>query len=738
MTPEPHALYALLPDYIRRRDADTGYALRALVTVIGEQVDAVEADIGQQYANWFIETCADWAVPYIGDLVGYRPVPATGRASGADTAEAHLLNAAITPRAEIANTLRFRRRKGTLALLEDLAGNVSDWPSRAVEFYALLSRTQHINHLRLDRSRSIDLRDGDAIGRLDTAFDTLAHGIDVRRATSRHGHGRFNLPDVGIFAWRLKEHSITHAPACCVESEGSQCYTFSVLGNDSPLYARAAPETTPAGIAQEANLPVRIRRRAFERRVSHHPPEIRAAEALYGAGKSLAIYAPGWPDKNSPQPVPADLIVPADLTDWRYRARRDRIMVDPVKGRLVFPVRQPPKQGVWVDYRTAFSADIGGGEYHRPLTQPAGANLYRVSRDYPGDGVHDSINAALAQWHKDRDAIAAGPRAAVIEIIDSSAYSEPLAIDLAPGEYLQLRAADRTRPVIRMLDYMADRSDAFTITGKAGSRMVLDGLLIAGRGIMVAGPDRNDDERFAEGDLCDLAIRHCTLVPGWGLTCGCDPKRPSEPSIVLTDCTAKIRITYSIVGAIHVDADEVQSDPVEILISDSIVDATSAQRSAIGASNLPLAFAKASFVRCTVFGRVELHAVPFAENSIFTGVVRVARRQIGCMRLCYVPPDSRTPRRSHCQPDTVRAAPGADRELETARVRPHFTSLRYGNAAYAQLSGWCAPEIRRGADDESEMGVFHDLFEPQREGNLRARLTEYSPASAEADIIFVN
>lgn len=729
MKPQPHALYELLPDYLRRRDADADYPLRALLTLIGEQVDAVEQDIDQQYANWFIETCADWAVPYIGDLVGYRPVAAAGRAG-----EAHRLNAVITPRAEIANTLAFRRRKGTLALLEELAGSVAGWPSRAVEFYALLARTQHVNHLRLDRSRSAELRNGDALARIGGPFDPLAHGVDVRRAAGRRSHGRYNIPNLAIFAWRLRTHSVTHAPAYCVENEGTQCYTFSVLGNDSPLYARALPEPGPTSIAGEAHLPVRIGRRAFAERMSHHPPVIRAREALYGAGKSLAIYAPGWPDKDSPQPVPAERIVPANLTGWRHRARRGQILVDPETGRIVFPVRQPPRQGVWVDYRTAFSADIGGGEYHRPLAQPAEYGLYQVSRDRPGDATYGSINAALTAWRTAENK----PRAAVIEILDSSAYSEPLAIELEAGEYLQIRAADRARPVIRLLDYMADRPDSFTVSGKAGSRLVLDGLLVAGRGILVSGPSRDAEERFAEGDLCDVTIRHCTLVPGWGLTCDCDPRRPNEPSLELVDSTARIRIAWSIIGSIQVTADEVQSDPVEIDVSDSIVDATSDQRAAICASNLPFAFARAAFARCTVFGRVELHALSRAENSIFTGQLRVARRQPGCVRFCYVPPGSRTPRRSYCQPDLARDAPGVDPEIAAARVRPHFTSVRYGNAAYAQLSQWCAPEIRRGADDESEMGVFHDLFQPQREANLRQRLAEYSPASADADILFAN
>lgn len=69
---------------------------------------------------------------------------------------------------------------------------------------------------------------------------------------------------------------------------------------------------------------------------------------------------------------------------------------------------------------------------------------------------------------------------------------------------------------------------------------------------------------------------------------------------------------------------------------------------------------------------------------------------------------------------------------------PLFMSRRYGHATYAQLSLECAPEILRGADDESEMGAFHDLFQPQRAANLRVRLDEFIPAGMEAGILFAN
>ncbi|WP_341649539.1 hypothetical protein [Thauera humireducens] len=52
-------------------------------------------------------------------------------------------------------------------------------------------------------------------------------------------------------------------------------------------------------------------------------------------------------------------------------------------------------------------------------------------------------------------------------------------------------------------------------------------------------------------------------------------------------------------------------------------------------------------------------------------------------------------------------------------------SRRYGTPAYAQLAVRTPAEIRRGADDEGEMGALHHLYAAQRETNLRIRLAEY-------------
>ena len=110
MIRDPDFLYDLVPAVYRLRDADRGWPLRGLLRVIAEQAGVIERDIGQLYENWFIETCDDWVVPYIGALVGYTPV-AVGPNPGTG-ARAQARERIAIPRREVANTIRFRRRKG--------------------------------------------------------------------------------------------------------------------------------------------------------------------------------------------------------------------------------------------------------------------------------------------------------------------------------------------------------------------------------------------------------------------------------------------------------------------------------------------------------------------------------------------------------------------------------------------------------------------------------------------------
>jgi hypothetical protein len=404
------------------------------------------------------------------------------------------------------------------------------------------------------------------------------------------------------------------------------------------------------------------------------------------------------------------------------------------------PLRPPSSAQKNELHPYGFSKDIGGGEYNRPILNPP-RQLFHVGKQIDTTKGFRTLQDALNAWN-DWKGQHPAPYHGVIEIIDNGVYTEQLGIYLEENESLQIRAANRKRPVIRLVDWQGNLLDSLNVTGRRGSRFTLDGLLITGRGVQVVG------------DVTGVHIRHCTLVPGWGLRLNSDgePYKPSEPSLELFNIGECVTIEHSILGSILAYENEAQEEPMHILISDSILDATDTERNALSGEERGIAYGVLTIARSTVFGQVRVHAIKLAENSIFNGIITVARRQWGCMHFCYITPVSRTPRRYRCQPDLVEQAADARLKKKSAspdekkdykrreqdRVRPRFNNTRYGKSTYCRLSLNCAVEIAHGADDESEMGVFHDLFQPQREANLRARLDDYTPAGIEVGIIYVS
>jgi hypothetical protein len=822
----PDRLFDLLPLLHRMRDEVAGHPLRDLLRVIAEQVQVVQDDIARSYDNWFIETAEDWAVPYLADLIGWSPVPDAGWAAGGVTGRDLARRSALAPRQDVANTLRHRRLKGTRALLEDLARDVADLPGHAVEAYRLLARQQHLNHLQLDRSRTTDVRDGPLLARIGGPFDRAAHTVDVRRAGSRRTPGLFNIPEVALFVQRLHACPVTDTQAGQVERVGRWAFTFDPTGFDVQLFGRGADGDRGRHPQQPADLPAPIGRRALDP----------TAAPYYGPGRSLVIRAPDWPDPGQGDPVPAGQVVPADLSDWEsYRATAGTVAVDPVLGRMLFPRRNPPQQ-VRVSYHYGFGADLGGGEYRRPMPEPPEADTYRchpedlldpaalltavragtgaeialVRRHWPGGapgpgtgpgtaeqlvealdgaladpdlyalarpglpvpagtpllvagrrylehlwpdwiaparwyrGVSSTaeLRAALDDWTRDK------PRYAVVEITGSDVLGVAAELELTPHQTLLLRAAERTRPVLWLADRQADRPDSLAVSLAPSSRLVLDGLVVGGRAVHLSGSQQPDGAGQQEECVLPprVVIRHCTLVPGWGPRPRCGPDRPAPPALELAALSgAEVVISHSIVGPVRIEAARRGGDPLRLTVCDSILDATDAGLEAVGGGGPAAAPAVLDIARTTVFGTVRVRAVERGENSIFTGGLTVARRAVGCLRFCWVPSGSRTPRRFHCQPDTALAVlgdappPGPELAAETERrVRPRFTSVRYLDPGYAQLALDCPPEIGSGADDGSELGAFHDCFLPQRLDALRARVAEYLPASLDAGVLPVN
>jgi hypothetical protein len=228
-------------------------------------------------------------------------------------------------------------------------------------------------------------------------------------------------------------------------------------------------------------------------------------------------------------------------------------------------------------------------------------------------------------------------------------------------------------------------------------------------------------------------LRDCTLVPGRALHPDGSAASPGAPSLIVEHPFARVTLERSITGPLLVVGD------AEVTLRDCIVDAGAPEGVAYAGTAGGTRGATLTVSECTVIGKVHTKLLQLASNSIFfarlgpppgetwQAPLIVERRQEGCIRFCYVPPRSVTPRRYRCVPDA--AHPDA---------LPHFTSLRYGDPGYGQLRPATSVAIRQGADDECEMGVLHALFQPQRETNLRIRLDEYLRFGLHAGVFYAS
>jgi hypothetical protein len=690
--------------------------LESLLMLVQEQVAAVAYDLDQLYDDQFIETCAPWVIPYIGDLIGYRSVK--GIAAAVDN-----------PRAEVAETISLRRRKGTILVMEQLANDATGWGAHAVEFFRILAYTQYMNHIRLENHYAPDLRRWQPGIYIDKGFDRTAHKVDVRRIAPRRG--RYNIQNVGIFLWSLNAYSITRAvatPAATNAADNQLCYRFSALGMDIPLLHRAVAQGEQiAASAQPVNVPDRLRRRVLCADMQRG-----VGASYYGDGASVAIYLGG--SLLSPYQIKvADLsgadgswanLLPANCP---YKA-----VIDPELGRIALaPSVAGPSSAspdLSVSYHYGFNADMGGGEYSREDTFLVTNPEWIVA--FPGPSfatLQDALNFAVGQ-------LATNSQIAV-EIAGSEAFAMagPLNVDLPAGTTFELRSAAGSRATL-LLD------GELVITGDASSTFVLNGLVLAaGAAMTPASPSPAALTHLpltrpsgTPNLLGQFGLTHSTLVPGWSVATNGEPNAPAAPAMLVEPEGVSVAVKSSILGAI------LAAQFTSISLCDSILDATDPANVAYGAPDGISGGGALTLTGCTVVGKVHAGLLSLVSNCIVWGALAATdkapwvsalvadRKQQGCVRFSFLPYRAVTPRRFECV------------EQALASPQPYFFALRYGQPAYMKLLVSTDDSIRRGASDGGEMGAFHSLLAPQRESDLQIRLQEYLPVGLEAGLIYQN
>ena len=731
MSLDADQIYALLPAIHRTRDAAAGGPLRALIGVIAEQVGVLEQNLTDLYADQFIETCAPWVIPYIGDLIGW-----TGLAE-------NIPNGARA-RADVANTMGYRRRKGTVIALEQSGRDVTGRPVHIVEYFHRLAIDQSFRRLRPHHASFVDLRRGEALTRIGGPFDTLSRTVDVRRIPPRtrtpnapdnagldialHGGGRFNIPDIGAWVWRWIPFQVTAQPATRVDAKR---FLFSPLGADMPLFNSPPPRSSFQSLTTRADVPQPIGRREF-----HDDPC-----AFYGPSNGLVVYLDGVA-------VGVDGICVCDLGDFMggwAAGPADRVAIDPVLGRTVIGADLQTPGSVTVDYNYGFPAEIGGGSYDRTDTLTALNQSVVNWTQTVGAGAVDSygvpitLEAAVAAFNAQPPGtvgliVVAGFLVADIDLTGANRIQAP------SGGSLWIVAAQvsedgawvpaRARPAL-LGDIEID--GVGTQPGAPTGAVICSGLMIAG-------------SITAQNGAVALTLQDCTLVPGKGLTREGEPLNPDAPSIVTSAAGSTLVISSAITGPLLIGSSATAR------VTNAFVDAMARWRVAYAGPDGAGEGGALQIEDSTVIGKVRTHLMPLASNTIFLArrawrhdaweaAIWCTRRQSGCVRFCFVPDDAITPGQYRCLPGAdassfANALGVTDAEVGSA-LTPQFVSLRYGSPSYGLLSGDCPVAVWLGADDESQIGGYHLLYETQGVGNLRSRLDEYMPFALEAGIFLV-
>jgi hypothetical protein len=481
-------LWMLLPAAYRAADSQTldgDGPLRELLQRIGASVAVVRRSIDRLWEDQSIETCDGWVIPYLAELLATNLVPSMDERG---------------QRLDVANTIYYRRRKGTVALLEQLAHDVTGYETRVIEFFRRLSRNRHnldpaigrpaddpdpAGALTLQRQERLtglltgtpaggwaDLRSPLGASLTGTAYDEYHHRVDVR--TGRGALGWYGIPKIGFFLWRTAVMAVDRATPVPVAGCPGH-YAFDPTGRQVPLFTADARGGNDYGESWVAigvwQLPMPL------------------TGALWDAITAEQLPSPGptaYPDPNATL-WPASLsVTPTGTGDPLTLAQ---VRVWPEVGR--FSVSAGSPADVEVSYHYGLFSRIGAGPYDRRQVGVAvPADPDPVTAIDGGSAI--TLPAALA---------ATGPTGSVV-IRDGLTLTTvgPVGSAVTPIESVTVRAADEKRAVIRT----APASQPWTFTGAATSTSTLrlEGILLTGTDLVLRG-------RFRE-----VVISCCTLDPG--------------------------------------------------------------------------------------------------------------------------------------------------------------------------------------------------------------------------------
>lgn len=788
MTSPRVPLFERLPEIYRLRDAEQvpPGQLEAFVDILDDVFRGLHDQVEEQYHDLFIEHCAAWLIPYLADLVG----------------TSHLSGDPWTLRADVARTVFHRRRKGTLGAVESQVFALSRWASHAIELRERLAWNQHLNHQRPDagglpplrartdivspiRGGMATVRDPAVLSFVGGPFDAFAHVVDVKPPAG--GVAGLNLPNLGVFLWRLEDYQVALSkprpprgpltqivPVAPAPGGATFAVRFELHPQGDPIVLfnthRFHADDDPPNIATEDTVPGPVAAARLSADTVAGRPDQYVLVQTYSDPKTarpaagavgLVLHMPAAPFAG---------------TNWRFRGanlcawetalapklRSHEIAIDPQRGRVVFGVADanqtaeadPLASGLLVSATQGFSGPTGAQPIDRddiPALWPNDEDVERKRISFFDDPL--ALQKAL-------DNLPARTRPLAIEITDSMTHDLDLGavagignvagvLSLRLVQSLWIRAASGERPVIHLRQPLRFRPTVLAGAGAidpASLSVRLEGLYLTRQPSFGA-----TDALVMQAATHELRIDGCTLDPGGGLVLdgsAIGTRAPIRTALRLTNDygltgpdvgafnqVPQVVLGRSIAGPLALDTGYV------LTLRDSVVDAGSG----VGATAPALAVSAATgnpetgwgpdleVHGITCFGRMRVeHA--HGEGGIWVHRLEVHDNQDTHDPLLATSAKGSCIKFSYFSGDADRLPQHHGCVFGTdARLR--FTAEWFGRPGYAQVACSSDRRIREGGSAADEMGAFGYLLSSHKWKNIGIRLREFMPVGVRPVLI---
>jgi hypothetical protein len=726
-------LWQLLPAVYRTQDAVTPGVpgpLQELLNRIGAQVAVLRRSIDRLWENQSIETCDDWVIPYIGDLLATRLVSCLD---------------ARAQRLDVAKTIYYRRRAGTLGLLEELVADIAGRDARAVEFFRRLGRTRHqfdppIGNVFVPDAETwtadSTYAGGEIVANGDNAYICLAGGISGSSGGPT-GDGT-RISDGGVI-WSFYEPLGALVPAVIQGLAGANSRTpaggFADLRN---AYAAALTDSAFDEFAHTADL--RAGAQSFGwYNISHlgvfiwwlqtfpiagatpvaSPLATGQVSPCYSfdpSGRRIPLFAPEsrtsasyGSDWVSPDPWQ----LPMAVSDGLFNAYPDQFCPSAFAvlfggGATPAPVPQTqvtvhPETGVF-SFKAAPPEGTILSQYHFGLMSTAGAGGFPLSPlasvSFPDAIVEVTDNAHLSA------ALGAISSDVTVQIQNSLTYAGPAGALSIGSNTVALTCLSGQRPMLRWAGGGAN----WTIEGSGGN-LIIQGIWLQGADLTLTGSFES------------VTLQFVTLDPGTAGTSGApfataiDGMKLAPVHLLVQASVTALTLASCITGPI---ATQKPGAIEQLNAADSIIQAI-----ATGGKATDYAFntvlGDISLARCTVLGPSAVHRLD-ASECILDDVTIAEDTQHGCVRFSALAEGS-----------TVHAP------YRCVTVPPHgpiFVSRDFGDPNYARLlrladnaivNPQTGDTILGGAQNGSEMGAWQSEGITLKKRGLVLKFEEYAP-----------